>query len=302
MTENNTLFIVIPTFGAISATKRCVDSIQGSAYQNISTIIVDHGKDKTGDTTDWPKNTVYLRESSSLWWTGAVNRGIRAALERNAGLIMLLNDDCIVPPDTINGLLSCINKTVSPAIVAPMQVDPVSHRNVSRVTSCFPLGFPTLILPTIGSGKYNKSGLIRTPLILGGRGVIIPSSVFKNIGYFDEEMLPHYGSDHDFYIRCRKNGVPLYVCPKARILTDSTSTSAADSPGHLSLREFIDTLYDRKSHRNITDLNALYKKHYPVKSLYFIGVTLNLARYIIVYTYKRLVYLIAKTIFKIKDS
>ncbi len=86
------------------------------------------------------------------------------------------------------------------------------NRDIIGVTSCFLLGFSTLIPP---AGWYRfryPAGLVPTPLICGGRGVILSAATFQQVGMLDEEHLPHYGADHDFYFRCRKAGLQLFIC------------------------------------------------------------------------------------------
>lgn len=56
----------------------------------------------------------------------------------------------------------------------------------------------------------------------------------------------------------------------------------------MSARQFLQTLFTPRPHRNIRDLTTIFKFHYSIKGLYPIGVGLNLARYFILYPWKRL--------------
>ncbi len=127
-----------------------------------------------------------------------------------------------------------------------------------------------------------------TKLIIGGRGVIIPLSIFQRVGMFDENKLPQAGSDHDFYLRCRRQGIPLFIAPDTSVYVDNTRTTLAAKVETMSFPQFLQTLVDRRSHRNIRDLTALFKFHYPIKGLHHLGVALNLLRYFILYGWNRL--------------
>lgn len=37
------------------------------------------------------------------------------------------------------------------------------------------------------------------------------AEVFETVGLFDEKNFPHNGADHDFYLQCRKNKIPLPI-------------------------------------------------------------------------------------------
>jgi len=143
------------------------------------------------------------------------------------------------------------------------------------------------------SEEMRKQQIIPVKLIAGGRGVVIPVSVIENVGMLDEVNLPHYYADHDFYFRCRRAGVPLYVAVEADVLVDNSKTSMAEKPGQLSLPEFIASLRDRRSHRNLAAVGALFRKHYPLRRLYFVGVWLHLVRYLIRYAMARSRYLLS---------
>jgi hypothetical protein len=47
-------------------------------------------------------------------------------------------------------------------------------------------------------------------------------------------------------------------------------------------------LSDRRSHRNIRDLSALFRLYYPIRPLFFIGVTLNVIRFVVMVLWCRI--------------
>ena len=202
---------------------------------------------------------------------------------------MLLNHDCYVRSDTISLLLNNVKNNLH-TIIAPAQHRLQSDRTIYSAGTCFTLGFPTVVWPSwIYWMLGRQSGtLIPTRLILGGRGVVIDSETFDKVGLIDSQHFPHYGADHDFYLRCRKAGYRLFISTEAIIDVDDSKTSMADDPGSLSFKEFRKTLVDRRSHRNVRDLYALFSRYYPIRFLAGIGVTLNLIRYSILYVIGRI--------------
>lgn len=290
------LHVVIPVYDGREQTTACIEALrQDSCYKEASVIVVDHGP--TASTAAALANThpevIGLRGSPELWWAGATNLGVRWALEHNAELIMLLNNDCYTAPETLSRLLALVD-VAGLAIIAPVQFDYATRKVYCRTaSSCFLLGFPTIIVPWRRE-RPRGPRLHRTRLIIGGRGVLIPSEVFKRIGLFDEASLPHYGADHDFFIRARRSGIPLFVALDTAVYIDQRKTTLARQLGHLGIREFCETLTSRRSHRNLRDITALFKKHYPIAGLHYVGVALHVGRYVLSYLWMRVYYFMAR--------
>jgi GT2 family glycosyltransferase len=278
------LFVVIPVLNRWDQTRRCLERLAGGRQPPTHIIVVDHGSTdgtRAGLMAHFPRVT-YLEDDPAHWWTGATNAGIREALKRGAEYLILLNNDCYVKPDTLATLLDYAERHPG-TIIAPVQrrLDDGAVC-VVRASSCFLAGYPTLILPW-HSRHVGEPRLLRSRLIIGGRGVLIPRSVFERVGMFDDARLPHYGGDHDFYLRCRRQGIPLYVAADATVELDSSHTTLATRLGSLSMNQFRETLTRRRSHRNLHALTMLFRLHYPVPGLWWVGVGLNLARYILTY-------------------
>jgi len=290
------LGIVIPVFNGWQQTRQCLDALRDSRHQDFEVFVVDHGS--TDDTKpmlarDYPE-VHHLLGDSSLWWAGATNLGVREVLQRGMPSVMLLNNDCYVTIDTIGTLMAHAGSRPQ-AVIAPVQRDQAS----GAYTSIAPrdlllLGFPTLPERHVVSDQMRRQRLVPTRLISGGRGVVIPAVVFENIGLLDADQLPHYCSDHDFYFRCREQGVALQVAVDAEVTIDATRTSSAEGVGSLDWRQFRSSLTDIRSHRNIPHLKVLYRKHYPIRSLYLLGVGLNVGRYTAIYLVKRSLHKLTK--------
>lgn len=289
------LFIVIPVLDGWDQTKQCLDRLLDSSFKDINILLIDHGSsDNTkSEIVNYP-GVQHITASSDLWWTGATNVGIREAIRSGAKYVMLLNNDCYVARDTIQKLMCHFNNEET-YIVAPVQQNyPAGNTISSNVTTCFALGYPTLVLPWSNKLNNYPGKLKPTSMIVGGRGVIIPAVVFDKLGLFDEKELPHYGADHDFYLRCRQRSISLYIATNATVQIDPSKTTLSSNLGALNFREFLNTFSDRRSHRSLGVLTVLFKRYYPIKGLYFIGILLNISRYIFVYLVKRVIFIIRK--------
>lgn len=284
---NEKLSVVIPAFSGHEQLQRCLESLGQSNFSDFEIIVVDHGNNS--GISDWLRSAFphvnCIRGSSGLWWSGATNTGIKHALQNGSSLIMLLNHDCYMRKDTVGTLLTRLHNQEN-AIIAPAQVNIRTGRETIGATSFFLAGFSTITPPASWYRKLHPEELIPVGLIPGGRGVIIRASVFDKVGLFNDIQLQHYGADHDFYFRCRKAGIKLYVCGDVKIDIDDTKTTLGDMNNELSLTNFMDSLKNRRSHRNIKDLSTLFSLHYPIAVLAPVGVMLHLIRYFSVYLVK----------------
>ena len=288
MSAATPIYVVITDFDGWDQTQICLRDLQRSSYKNLKVIVVDHGlTDETArGLKDFPSCTRIAAEST-LWWTGATNIGIRSALEQGAQYIMLLNNDCYVAADTVARLIDLFDETTL-QVIAPLQISAHTGEVLAgRITTCFTLGFPTVALPGKTSLLGDLSGLVATNLIIGGRGVVVPRAVFSAVGLFDEANLPHYGADHDFYLRCRQAGIPMAIAPAATVAMDETRTTVSRNLGSMTLGEFFRSFKDPRSHRNLSVLRTLFSRYYPIKGLYLVGVALNVLRYCLSYLLQR---------------
>lgn len=286
----NVLTVVLTDFNGYAQTRRCLAALSASRCTDFGVVVVDHGTDgvtRAGLAAEYPHVT-RLHGPADAWWAGACNLGIRHALEAGAGAIVLLNNDCYVQPDTLDVLEEAAARSPG-AIVAAVQRDMATGRRTVGADSCLLLGFPTRPSRVPEGG----SGTVSVPLVIGGRGVRIPADVFDTVGLFDEEQLPHYGADHDFYFRARRLGITLLVARDSIVDVDPERTSRASTPGALRVREFLETLRDPRSHRNLAAVRALFRKHYPLRGAHGVGLALYLCRYVLVYAYARCRHLLA---------
>jgi GT2 family glycosyltransferase len=284
------LFIVIAAFDRWPQTHTCLTHLLSGTDTGFEIIVVDHGRDEStraGLAAGFPR-VVRLAGTPDMWWTAATNAGIREALRRGADTVMLLNNDCYADSGMIMTLKQH-QETAGEVIIAPVQRSLQSGAILTRrMTTCLLLGFTTLVQPGRSLYRPREHRLFRTALIVGGRGVMIPSGILEKVGLLNEVDLPHYGADHDFYLRCRKHGVWLYIASDALLDVDEETTSISTRLGNLSAKDFLRTLGDRHSHRNIRELTALFRLHYPIPGLYLLGVVLNLVRYTGVYLFARI--------------
>src|SRR6266566_1076605 len=80
------IYVVVPVFNRKSLTERFLCCMRSQSFRNFETIVVDDGStDSTAELVSERFPEVHLlRGDGSLWWTGAINLGIRYAMARAA--------------------------------------------------------------------------------------------------------------------------------------------------------------------------------------------------------------------------
>jgi len=226
------VYIVIPVHNRINKTIKCLDSIYSQNYKDFSIIVIDDGSiDKTSQilSKKYPSLKV-LQGSGSLFWTGAVNLGIKYVLNisKEGDWILLVNNDVIMEQDVIYELTTFALEQNRHVIINALSVDLSDRETIIKsgttVKSWF-LNITQHILQGSRRSELASTGAVKADL-LTGRCLLHPVEVFHAIGNYDCKKFPHYGGDDEFTARAKKHGYELYVIPSAIVYLDNNKTWA----------------------------------------------------------------------------
>jgi len=203
------LCIVIPVHNRLQFTRECLDSLEKQTRRADKIIIVDDGStDSTEEVLkEWYPDVDVLHGDGNLFWTAAINMGIRHALLLGADQVMTLNNDTIASDTFIENMMEG-SRRAPKALIGALDVDSVSKKpyyggeilNWKWSTSRY-------LLDCLS--KDEQKGLHETSLF-PARGLLIPKVVFDTIGLFDEERLPHYMADYDFTLTAARHGFKIF--------------------------------------------------------------------------------------------
>lgn len=121
------VFISILNWNDAASTIQCVHSVRQSAVSSdvaITLVVLDNGS----NLADWAAlqhglaggDVVLIRQETNTGFAAGHNVVIRQAIERKADYIWLLNNDAIVKPDTLAGLLKTISEFPACGVVSPL--------------------------------------------------------------------------------------------------------------------------------------------------------------------------------------
>jgi GT2 family glycosyltransferase len=215
------MLAVIPTYSRPNRALAVAAELARQGMSAASIRIVDHGPTPSVDgAAARALGATILRGDPSVWWSGAVNIGLRAALSRAAedDAILVINDDTRILPGYVDALRRaaasdpkalvgsvCIDDGGGTVMYADLRLLWLRAAFVSRYK-----GRPPDAVP---------AGRALACDVLSGRGVLIPARAFREIGLFDERRLPHYAADFELSWRARRAGYRLVCATDARVAT-----------------------------------------------------------------------------------
>lgn len=256
------LYVVIPVFNRLAFTVACLRSLRQQTSQAFSTIVVDDGStDGTAAclARDFPEVEV-LPGSGQLFWTAAVNLGIRRALALGADRVLTLNNDVVAPPDFIAEMLRWSAREPR-ALLGPLELDAATGQPVfGGETFSFLTHVRRSLLDTLPPAR--RQGL-HPVTYLPGRGLLIPAAVFEAIGLFDERRLPHYLADYDFTSGARRRGFPVYVNYATHLTTYPDESGQAQTRRRRSLRGYWQHLFGIRGGGNLRNFSFFALKNAP---------------------------------------
>ena len=211
------LWIVVPVFETEKALNTLLGCLKAQSFDHYRLVVVDHGA-KSIQLKDIPGWTEVIRGSPEMWWTAAVNRGIRYILSQDPveakTPILLQNADVTFGPEYLRLLLEDWGGRED-VIVGSLCLDRDSSR-IMRASMLFNRRQARLEYKHAG-GDLSQVGLdqLLPSDVLTGRGTLIPRKVFSEVGLYNERLLPHYKADYELVYRAKKKGFKVFVSPRA---------------------------------------------------------------------------------------
>lgn len=257
MAERPTVFIVIAVHNRIEFTRACLRSLTRQTYDPISITVVDDGS-TDGTTRLLPRefpSVTFVRTDGDRWWTGATNAGIREILPKakTGDYILLMNNDTTVDDDFVSGIVlssisagGCIIGSVAVRHADRKSVVDAGHSINWLTAKHKKLWNEESTLDDLRAGGSKKQ-----VNVLPGRGMLIPCSVFAQIGLLDEKRLPHYGADYEFSHRALRHGIGLLIDYNSVVYAHETETGLANVRKRLSWGDYLRSFISIRSPGNV---------------------------------------------------
>jgi GT2 family glycosyltransferase len=268
--------VVIPVYNRKEFTAQCLRSLRDQTRPADHIIVVDDGStDGTSEMlqTQFPEVKV-LNGDGNLYWTAAINRGIKVALALGSDYVFTLNNDTVASTDLLEKMMTGARRAPQ-ALLGALDVDNITRRpyyggeivNWKWSSSRFLLDMLK---------EEEQVGLHEVSLF-PARGLLIPSQVFERVGLFEEKKLPHYMADYDFTLQAKKHGFKVYCNFDAKVYTYPEEGGDRKIRKEKTLKNYFKHLFHIKGGGNLVNFTIYAFRNCPPRYL-FTGLTSGLIR------------------------
>ena len=239
--------IILLSYGRASDTIECIRSLERSTYTDHTIIVVDNASPDgaAGSVAAACPRTTLIRNDRNLGFAEGNNVGIRAALEQNAKLILVLNNDTVVEPEMLGRLVTAAETHPGTGAVGAKILYADAPATIWYAGgSLHPASATTMHR---GIGMQDTGGFDRPEActFITGCAMLVPAEVWRRIGLFDADFFA-YLEDADVCYRARNAGYTLWYEPSAILYHKVSSTATWDSPGYTYLNVRNKILFLRK--------------------------------------------------------
>jgi GT2 family glycosyltransferase len=203
-----TASIVIPCHNNLHLTRQCLVSIARHTPDAHEVVLVDNGS--TDGTAEWFAGCgcdgALVKNPENLGFAAAANQGLAAAEGTH---VVLLNNDTIVTPGWLTGLLAGFEREAGVGIVAP-RANYVGGEQLLRGVSYD--SAPSPKLDGFAAERHLRlAGRGFETRVLSGLCMAISAAVVDAIGGFDPAFGIGGWEDIDYSLRARLAGFRLWV-------------------------------------------------------------------------------------------
>lgn len=199
--------LIIPCYNRREVTLNCLRQLGlTGVMETMEILVIDDGS--TDGTTkaiehEFPQVQIILG-NGSLYWTGAIELGMREAYAQGGTVFVWLNDDSEIGPGSVEAIVTRCRE-IRGIVSARGQVY-LPKQNYRE-------NFLPLYRARNGlrQGQIEQMGVEMTADTCRGNLVAIHRDVVDRIGFPDGRHIPHYAGDTDYGLRATAVGIPLRI-------------------------------------------------------------------------------------------
>lgn len=223
-------YILLLNWNGWRDTLRCLNSLEHLCTP-CHVLVIDNAStdDSVARLQEAKPGIEILQSGGNLGFAGGNNVGIREAMRRGADFIWLLNNDTVVEPTTLQGLLDVAVGRPDVGIVGSVIRDMEEPRNLQA------WGGGRVVMPLGYVRHYLKPTEISRTSYITGASMLIRREVVEQIGLLDEHFFM-YWEDTDYCFRARSAGWKLAVADDSVVYHAESSSAGKASQRQIGWR------------------------------------------------------------------
>ena len=220
--------VIIVSYNSAEVIATCLRALFESEYENTQVIVVDNGScDSTRSIVreQFPEVTL-IDAGRNLGFAGGCNVGFKAT---DAEIVVLLNDDVVVRPDTITKMVELANSDQDVGIVGCKILYPDGERLQHAGAAVLPNG----LTRHYGYGELDTGQFDRVfdCAYVTGAAVAIKRELLERAGLFDAGYYPAYFEEVECAERARRLGYRVVYLPTAVVYHEESRSATKGSLG-----------------------------------------------------------------------
>lgn len=226
--EGPLVSIVIPCYNQVHYTYACLQSIlEFTTDVSYEVIIADDvSNDATASLDRYVEGLVIRRNQTNQGFLKNCNQGAKAARGK---YIMFLNNDTKVTKGWLSSLVSLIESDPSIGMVGSKLVYPDGRlQEAGGILWSDGSGWNYGRLDDPDKEEYNY---VKEVDYISGAAILLPASLWKEIGGFDERYAPAYCEDSDLAFEVRKAGYRVVYQPLSKVVHFEGVSNGTDVNG-----------------------------------------------------------------------
>lgn len=218
--QNPLIYILILHWRGLEHTKNCLLSLKNLDYPNYKILLVDNGSENAEGAGLLPEfasiETLVL--DKNYGFSGGCNKGMDYCIKKNADYIWLLNNDTIVPSNTLSLLVSALeNDTKAGAAGACLDSD---KGKTGKGQINYVKGKTSLKTPADQNANVSCQWL-------SGSNLLLRTATIKDVGKFNDDYFLYF-EDVELCARMTRAGWSCLLVPRAAIQhIDGASTKGS---------------------------------------------------------------------------
>jgi GT2 family glycosyltransferase len=248
------IYVIVPVFNRKAFTEHFLYCMSKQTFRNFETIVVDDG------STDGTARLIrerfpavrLLRGDGHLWWTGAINLGIKYALAAAAqdDSILVINDDLEIDSNYLQALYE-LSLSMPHALIGSVLVNIENPKLIvdgGRTINWWTAKF-SILNSQRQLSEFPSEHAVDVSLLTGS-GTLIPAEVFRKVGLYDDKHFQQCG-DTELPVRAKNAGYRLVVSYKAVIKAHVRATDTVNVVTRYSVRDLKRYFFDVRSNSRL---------------------------------------------------